>query len=111
MRPERRHAQRFRIDQMIELSYGREESLRCQGVDLSEIGVLCRTERALEPGARVFLLMSLGPGEDDEPVSTEGVVVRSTPSDWGFESGVAFTGMAPELRTRLKEYLAHCPRA
>jgi len=111
MATEKRRAPRFRIDQMIELSYGREESLRCQGVDLSEVGVLCKTELALAPGAKVFLLLSLGPGEDDEPVSCEGVVIRSTPTDWGFESGVAFADLSPAFKVRLKGFLARRPRA
>lgn len=111
MAAEKRRAPRFRIEQMIELSFGREESLRCQGVDLSEVGVLCSTETSMEPGTRVFLLLSLGPGEDDEPVSCEGVVVRSTPTDWGFDSGVAFGDLSAAFQSRLKSYLGHRRRA
>jgi hypothetical protein len=111
MGTELRRAPRFRIDQMIEMSFGREEALRCQGVDLSEVGLLCRTELPLEAGSRVFLLLSLSGGGDDEPISCEGVVVRCGATDWGFEAGISFTDLSPVLLAKIRKYLKRRPRA
>jgi hypothetical protein len=111
MGTENRRAPRFRIDQMIEMSFGREESLRCQGVDLSEGGMACRTDASLESGTRVYLLLSLAPGGDEEPVSCEGVVTRCTATDWGFEVGISFVGLHPTIQGRLQSYLKRRPRA
>jgi hypothetical protein len=110
MAAEERRAQRFRIDQMIEMSFGREQSVRCRGVDLSEVGVLCRTDVPLEPGTRVYLLLSVGPGEDDV-IRCEGAVARGRATDGGFEAGIAFGDLDAASRKKLRTYLSQRPRA
>ena len=111
MASDKRRASRFRIDQMIEMSFGREESLRCRGIDLSESGILCRTDSAMEPGTRVFLLLSLSEGGDEEPISCEAAVARCTPADSGFDVGLSFVDVPTGIGNRLRKYLVRRPRA
>ena len=106
MGAERRRAPRFRIDQMFELSIGREHGVRCQAVDLSEVGLYCRTETLLEPGTRVFVLIGLGDSADSQKIRCEGVVVRSAPTDQGFEAGIGFSDLSAASRAKLADFLS-----
>ncbi len=40
---ERRKCPRFRIDQMVKISYGEESFIQGSGINISECGVLCET--------------------------------------------------------------------
>jgi hypothetical protein len=106
MREEKRRAPRFRIDQMLEISIGREHVVRCRGVDLSEVGVLCQTDVELEVGNRVFVMLSLGSDTGDATVSCEGVVVRTGSTDAGFEAGIGFTDLDEASRRKLTAFLS-----
>ncbi len=80
--------------------------MRCLGVDLSEVGVLCHTDVELEVGTRVFVMLSLGSDTGDTTVSCEGVVVRTGVTDVGFEAGIGFSDLDAASRRKLSAYLA-----
>jgi hypothetical protein len=103
MEGDRHRAPRFEIDQMIELSYGREQFVRSRGVNLSATGLLCRTDEPLAAGVTLELMLSL----KEVPAVTircEGVVVRSVKSGGGYETGIAFTEMGAESREALETF-------
>lgn len=105
MSADKRRAPRFSIDQMLEISQGREHAVRCRGVDLSEVGVLCHTDVELEPGTRVFVMLQLGGGGDDTTVSCEGVVARCGKVGQGFVAGIAFSDLDAASRRRLSGFV------
>ena len=105
MSTEKRRAPRFSIDQMLEISLGREHAVRCRGVDVSEVGVLCHTDVQLEPGTRVFVMLHLGDGGDEAVVSCEGVVARTGVRGKGFEAGISFSDLDAASKRKLAAFL------
>ena len=101
---ERRKYARFSIDQMIELSYGREQYVEAAGVDLSEKGVLCLTSEPVEPGARVFLMFQVPADEDSRTIKCEGVVVRCNQKGNQYTTAVSFSDLSAEDEKVIEEY-------
>lgn len=109
MSADKRRARRFSIDQMLEISLGREHAVRCRGVDLSEVGVLCHTDVELETGTRVFVMLQLGEagaGGDETTVSCEGVVARTGAMGKGYEAGISFSDLDAASRRKLSAFLS-----
>lgn len=95
MAKERRRAQRFAIQHIIELDYGKEQFVRATGINISTAGLLCKTEPQIEPYTRVFLSLRL-PGENgDEIVNCEGMVLRSERTNGDHTTAIAFTSFPP----------------
>jgi hypothetical protein len=102
---EKRDFVRFQIHQMIRLSYGKEEYLQGEGLNLSEGGLLCRTEHPVEPYSKVFLMMALPETGGTKQINCEGIVVRSEKGASGYENGIAFSELKSEDRRALERYL------
>ena len=102
---EKRGFVRFQIHQMIRLSYGKEEYLQGEGINLSEGGLLCRTDHPIEPYSKVFLMMTIPESEGMKAVNCEGIVVRSEKGASGYENGIAFSELKSEDRRALELYL------
>ena len=104
---QRREFPRFRIEQMIEISFGRETYLQAAGVNISQTGLLCQTGEPVEPQARLFILIRLQ-GEDDkgQEIKCEGIVVRSDKKGDRFDVGVSFTDMQSGDKEKIKAFLA-----
>ena len=102
MAREKRRAPRFHINQLIELEYGKESFVRASGLNISEGGLLCKTEPYLAPSSRVFLSVHLS---DDEIVNCEGIVVRSERRDDGSYAAISFVEFEGDAAARLVNFL------
>ncbi|MFP4483871.1 MAG: PilZ domain-containing protein [Spirochaetota bacterium] len=103
---ERRRSPRFRIGQLIEVSFGREYFLQAAGINISEHGLLVETADAPAPGTRVFIMLEVrhphGPRKLDgspESIQLEGFVCRTEDADGGYLVGIEF-GDIPDPETR-----------
>ena len=107
MASERRKSRRFDINQMIKLSLGKETFVGALGVNISDLGLLCRTDSEVELHGRVFVVVTLkGKGGDIE-ISCEGIVMHCTTTTKpksAYEVGVQFTSMKDEDRQNLHEF-------
>lgn len=91
MSTERRHDQRFAIEQIVEVSFGRETFVRGTGINISRNGILCETDGYLEPSAQVSLQMTIEAGSKIHRFNCEGVVVRTDEVNGTFQSGISFS--------------------
>jgi hypothetical protein len=94
---ERRRSPRFKIGQLIEVSFGREYFLQAAGINISEHGLLVETAEAPDPGSRVFIMLEVrhphGPRKADgspESIQLEGFVSRAEGEDGGYLVGIEF---------------------
>lgn len=95
MSKERRRAQRFAIQHLIELDYGKEQFVRATGLNISTAGVLCKTEPQIEPYTRVFLSLKLPGDHGEEVINCEGIVLRSERINGEHTTAIAFTSFDP----------------
>lgn len=102
---ERRNEIRFSIDQMVELSFGRETFLHATGLNLSKTGLLCATDSYLEPYSQVSLMMSIPVGSQTHRLSCDGIVVRSEIEDKQYLAGISFTSLVEEDSKILAAFL------
>ena len=101
---ERREYVRFTIDQMIELSYGREQFIQAKGVNLSEKGILCRTSEIVEAYSRVFLMFHLPTATEAREIKCEGIIIRSSKSGDEFVTAISFAELNESDRSAIEEY-------
>jgi hypothetical protein len=103
---ERRKFPRFKIRQMIGLSFGRESYFQAEGLNISETGFLCQSSDKIEPCTRVYLMISLPVNNcENQEMECEGVVLRSVEQNGGFRIDVSFTSLQGEDRERLRSYI------
>jgi len=105
MSKERRRAERFTIQHLIELDYGKEQFVRASGVNISSSGLLCTTEPAIELYTRVFLSLKLPSSKGEEIINCEGIVVRSDQDGSQFTTAISFTSFRPEEAEKLVRLL------
>jgi len=98
---ERRKTPRFRIEQMVEVSFNREEFIAAEGIDLSLTGLQCETATELQTGDEMFLMLGLG----KESIGCEGIVMHVRKIASRFRIGIEFTGMTEESTSTLKAFL------
>lgn len=98
---ERRKSPRFTIDQLIELSFDREQFIPTRIVDLSTEGFSCRVSEAVEPLVRVFAMVRLENGSDFLTISSEGVVVHCRRDGDEFRIGVEWSELGGEARAAI----------
>ncbi|MBN2049494.1 MAG: PilZ domain-containing protein [Spirochaetales bacterium] len=101
---ERRKYIRFNICQAIEVSFSRETYLSMEGVNISETGMLCRSQSNVETGSRLFLMFNFPEGKDAEVVRCEGIVVRCQEDQGGYRIGIQFSTIEEEDVKRIKDY-------
>ena len=105
MAAERRHEDRFSIDQMVELSFGRETFLHATGINISRTGLLCATDSYLEPYSQVSLMITIPVEPEPHRMSCEGIVVRSEVEEAQYLAGISFTSLADEDAKVLASFL------
>lgn len=105
---ERRKHQRFALQQLIELGYGRERFIHAEGVNISESGIRCRTPEEIDVSTTVTIYFTLDADEENpETLSAEAVVMRCDPSEDGeFDVGMEFSMLSPWTDKRLVAYFA-----
>ena len=105
MAAERRHEARFSIEQMVEVSFGRETFLHASGINISKTGLLCATDSYLEPYSQVSLTMTIPVGSVQHRMSCDGIVVRSEVEEQQYLAGINFTSLAEEDSKILAAFL------
>lgn len=103
---EKRNFPRFRLEQLIEVSYGRETFLAASGVNLSEGGMLVRTDKPLEPYSRMFVMISFGADSSLPPLTIDAMVLRTEKADVAFQSGLEFIDVTTDQRNLIAQALA-----
>jgi len=89
----------------------REKNISAESVNISEGGILCRSDEPVEPLTSVFLMLSI-PGETgDYLMKIEGMVMHSAQREGSWLFGVAFNQLSQEDRHAIAEYLANCAPA
>lgn len=105
MSVERRRDPRFAIEQIVEVSFGRETFVRGTGINISRTGILCASESYLEPAAQVSLQMTIEIGSRIHRFNCEGIVVRTDEVDGTFRSGISFTAIEETDARKLAAFL------
>ena len=105
MSAENRKHPRFEINQLVELDFEKETFIRADGANLSEGGVLCRTEEPCELHSTVFMMMTLSLKGNDRIIKCEGIVVRSEKKGKEWEVGISITSMDGASRKIFSEFI------
>jgi hypothetical protein len=101
---DKRRVPRFTMDQMIELNFEKEEFVAASGVNISELGVMCRTSRYLDEGARVFLMFSLVCPACESTIQCEGIVIHCKKTGASYSIGIEFSDLKPADREMIQLY-------
>lgn len=103
---ERRRHQRFALQQLVELGFGRERYIHAEGLNISRSGILCRADEELDLSNTVTIYFTLDEdAEEPETLAAEGVVQRCDPrSDGSYDVGLEFSMLSPWTDKRLVEH-------
>jgi len=85
MEEEKRRHERFAISQTLELTDRNKNKYTVRGINLSESGILCRHEKAIEPGSIVSFSLAIPAGHSTITVSCEGLILRCTENNGQFD--------------------------
>ena len=96
---------RFTIHQLVEIQFSVETFFQAEGINLSETGLLCSTESAIEPYTKVFVMIEMPLKEGQYTLKTEGVVMRCEKENGDFKVGIQFDSLFQSEKEKLKEYL------
>lgn len=102
---EKRKHQRFTIEQFVEFSYAHRTSIKVEGVNLSEGGILCKTTYPVDPLNRAFIMLNMSLKGRDYILKLNGVIAHYQKKDNFYLFGVQFTDVSEEDRNILREYL------
>ena len=79
------------MNQVIGLSTGKGPDIMAEGVDISESGMLCRTDVEIKTGSRVTFKMTIPGSKTPIVVDCEGNVIKCEKKDGKFNVVVDFT--------------------
>jgi hypothetical protein len=85
MEKERRRRKRFLISRAVELATSDGHTVLARGINLSEGGMLCRTDMDIPLGTYVMFQLPVSDEEDAKTVKCEGTVLRSRAAGQGDE--------------------------
>ena len=104
---ERRRHHRFDLQQLVELSFGRERFVHAEGIDISRSGIRCQTSEELDVSSTVSIYFTLQEDEEDpETLNAEAVVKRCDALEEEFyDVGMEFSSLSPKAERLLDEYL------
>ncbi len=105
MAKERRRGGRFAIEQMVELSYGRESFVHASGINLSRTGLLCKTATFLEPYTQVSIVLNLPVAGETYRIECGGIVIRSAEENDHFNTGISLSALSNADVQALTSYL------
>lgn len=105
MSVENRKHPRFEINQLVELDFGRETFVHADAANLSEGGMLCKTDEQVDPYTKIFLMMTLTLRNRERIIKCEGVVVRSQKSGSQWDTGINITSMDAASRKIFNEFI------
>ena len=102
---EKRKSGRFKIYQMIQMSYGKENFISCEAVNISEGGILCKTNGEIDSNSTFFLMFEIPLKAGNYEIQCDSMVARSVKVDDGWEVGLAFVDMLPDDKSKLGEFI------
>jgi hypothetical protein len=102
---EKRKYRRISINQIIELSIGKERILQARGVNVSEGGILFQAASELELYSRLFVMFTIPEGDRSESLTVEGFVVRSDKSGAMYDTAMEFADINEKNNILLKSYI------
>lgn len=86
----RRH-ERMDTNQALELSTSDGVVVAAKGVNISESGLLCRTDKSISPGAFVMFKLSISSGESSMAIPCEGLVLKCEEKNGKYDVVIDFT--------------------
>jgi c-di-GMP-binding flagellar brake protein YcgR len=104
MEQDKRKHPRFKIDQIIRLTYGNELFIQASGINISEGGVFCRTMEYVEPYTKVLILMEAATDSGEMELSSEGMVTRIEDDGEDYLAAIEFSSMNESDKEKLKKY-------
>jgi len=107
---QRRRFSRFKIDQMINLSFGKESYVQVAGVNISQGGLFCKSREYVEPYTKVYIMVGLRIDDENQEIRCEGIVLRSVKQNDEFSIGISFTDMGEEDRKKLNAFILELER-
>lgn len=105
MTTERRKHPRFELNQVMDLTFGKERLIQAEGVNISAGGVLCRTEEFCEAGTRVSLLITVAVKKKEWQIPCEGVVIRSQREKQRYDTAISFTDMSDDAARHFHDFI------
>ncbi len=102
---ERREHQRCHLTQLLDVTLMREQDVSASAIELSEGGVLCRSDSPVELLSRMYLMLRIPTSGPEYMLKTEGVVMhqRRDGDSWVF--GIAFGDLTKADHEALTSYL------
>lgn len=105
MTNERRKAKRFKLHQLIKVSFGREEIVAAEGLNISATGILCKTKLEVEPLCQVYVMVVIPEGNSERIIENNGCVVRSSKiKNNEYEVGIEFVDLLDADRIYLEQW-------
>ncbi len=101
---EGRRKQRFSLQMLIELSYNKENFIDASGIDISSVGIGCKSGNPLSL-SNTYLMMKLFVDGNEEIIECEGMVIYSRKSDDYYRSGINFTDFKDSGKEKLDKFL------
>lgn len=106
---ERRLADRFKLEQLVDISLGKEVFLPAEGINLSMKGLLCRSPVIPDPTTKVYMMLIFHLKEEEITIEIEGIILRVEKlPEGGSEFAIHFVDLSPrnlESLTHLMEHL------
>lgn len=91
MGEEKRKRERFPLTQDVALTTSDGTVINSSGVNISEGGILCRTETEIKPGTSVTFQLTIPIGKREVTVGCAGNIVRCIPKEGKFDIGIELT--------------------
>lgn len=91
MGEERRKRERFPLAQNVELQTADGTVIYSSGINISEGGILCRTEKEIPIGTNVTFNLTIPVGKRDITVGCEGVILRCIKNNDRFDVAIVLT--------------------
>ena len=91
MGEEKRKRERFPLAQNVELITSEGTVVNSNGVNISEGGILCRTEKDIATGTTVTFQLTIPIGKRNVTVSCEGVILRCLKNNDRFDVAIVLT--------------------
>jgi c-di-GMP-binding flagellar brake protein YcgR len=105
-REEKRRYSRVVLTQLIEVSLMHEKYIPAETVDISERGMLCRSNEPVEPLTPVFLMLRIPADEGEYKLKTDGIVMHSRKEGDACFFGIAFSSLSEKDKEAIRAYTA-----
>jgi Tfp pilus assembly protein PilZ len=94
---------RFPITQLVDVSNNKEDFYHAQGINISETGLLCETDEALDIHSEIYIMLTID-GEE-EALELQGSVSRVEKKGKKFQVGIKFNELIEEDLELLEKFI------